>query len=55
MECRQERTVMEKRLGLVVNALSGIVNELASAETTGDAAVLDHNTVDDYTIINSQG
>jgi hypothetical protein len=23
MECRQERIVMEKRLGLVVNALSG--------------------------------
>jgi hypothetical protein len=31
------------------------VNELASAETTGDAAVLDRDTVDDYTIINSQG
>jgi len=31
------------------------VNELASAETTGDAAVFDHDTVDDYTIINSQG
>jgi hypothetical protein len=31
------------------------MNELASAETTGDAAVLDHDTVDDYTIINSQG
>ena len=31
------------------------MNELASAETTGDAAVFDHDTVDDYTIINSQG
>jgi hypothetical protein len=37
----------------VVNEPSG-VNELASAETTGDAAVLDRDTVDDYTIINSQ-